>query len=179
MRTRMFAALSAAAALALTLTLSSAPAQAAAPGQFTMTVVHSGKCLDIQNSSTNNGARLVQNTCDGRESQRFTIGSFTNPADTYFIWTFAGKCIARHASSNVLAPVTQENCVYDYAQAFRIYAQHPWPGEVINALDWNGGSAFCFHVEGASRDDGARVITYPCNRWGTGERNDSFIIRPA
>ncbi|WP_406401960.1 RICIN domain-containing protein [Streptomyces uncialis] len=178
MRTRMFAALSALAAL--TVPLSATPAQAApSPGEYTLTAAHSGKCLDIRNSSTANGAVLVQNTCDGRASQRFYLGQYRDRPDLYFIKTFAGKCVARYAASNHERVVTQENCVYDYSRSFRFHAYHPWPGEVISSVDWYGRDSHCFHIEGASSADGAAVITYGWNDRGSGARNDSFTLAPA
>ncbi|WUT39987.1 RICIN domain-containing protein [Streptomyces sp. NBC_00690] len=113
-------------------------AQAApAPGTYTVTVAHSGKCLDIANASAANGAVLVQNTCNGSPSQRFTVGKYAN-ADTNFIRTFAGKCLTRDPWSETAVSVTQWGCIHNHSQQLQFTAYHPWQGEAINTLDWKG-----------------------------------------
>ncbi|MFD7552030.1 RICIN domain-containing protein [Streptomyces sp. NPDC059816] len=177
MHKRALAALATAAGLLLAM---AAPAQAApSPGTYTVTATHSGKCLDLWNSSAENGTALVQNTCDGRPSQRFTLREYSNAPGTYAIRTFAGKCLARGMYASTTEPVQQRGCVYDLSQAFKIGAHHPWSGEVIFSLNWSGERNFCFHVDQAATDNGTAVITHACNPQGTGVRNDTFTFQPS
>ncbi|MFF3556189.1 RICIN domain-containing protein [Streptomyces tsukubensis] len=177
MRTPTLAALATAAGLLLAL---AAPAQAApAPGTYTVTAAHSGKCLDLWDSSAENGTALVQNTCDGRASQRFTLVEYSNAPGTYAIRTFAEKCLTRAMYASTTEPVRQRNCVYDLSQAFKIGAHHPWPGEVIFSLNWAGERNFCFHIGQASTSDGTTVLTFACSPPGSGARNDTFTFQPA
>ncbi|MEK9520483.1 RICIN domain-containing protein [Streptomyces venezuelae] len=175
---RMFAA--SAAGGGPVLLVAAAPVQAAlVPGGYTITVAHSGKCLDIRNSSPADGAVLVQNRCDGRPSQRFTLSTRTVAPDQAFLQTFAGKCLTRSGNYNSTVPVTQQPCVNNPVQWLRIRVGHPWPGESILTVDKSGESSFSFHVDQAGTADGAAVITHPANGWGQGSRNDTFTFQPA
>ena len=42
-------------------------------GYYNIIVKYSGKCLDVSGASQNNGAYIVQWTCDGRDSQKFSF----------------------------------------------------------------------------------------------------------
>nr|WP_158512295.1 RICIN domain-containing protein [Streptomyces sp. Mg1] len=79
------------------------------PGNHTIMVAQSGTCLDIRNASAADGAALVRSRCDGRSSQRFTLGTGTGATGQPVIQTFAGKCLALDPRYNSMLGVTQQS----------------------------------------------------------------------
>ncbi|MFF9425594.1 RICIN domain-containing protein [Streptomyces sp. NPDC014746] len=180
-----------AAALALLLTtvlpvVPAVPAQAQTrgPGTYTIRVLHSDKCLDVQGSSHAQGALIVQNTCDGRPSQRFSISYASRPAGVFFVQTFAGMCWRRTGGegypNTTHIPIGQYTCDRRDLEFFGFTTTPGVGGEELRNVSAKGEERLCLHVRGASPADGADLITHLCNLpTGTGQRNDTFVFRSA
>lgn len=64
-----------------------------ADGTFELRSVNSGKCLEVYQSSTSDGARVVQNTCNGGANQRFTEEYRAYYHASYIRAVHSGKCL--------------------------------------------------------------------------------------
>jgi len=54
---------------------------------YTLIARHSGKCADVSAGSPEDGERLVQSTCDGRASERFSL----KVAEPGYFWLISGS----------------------------------------------------------------------------------------
>jgi hypothetical protein len=137
------------------------PAGAVGPAPLTgtaITVLHSGKCLNVAKASTADKAPVIQYACVGAANERWRAvpqddGSYQLVAE------HSGKClnVAGAATGNG-APLIQYRCVgaanerwtpLDRPESveFTLVAQH---------------SGRCLNVAGASTANGAAVIQYDC-----------------
>ncbi|WP_283137613.1 RICIN domain-containing protein [Rhizohabitans arisaemae] len=126
-------------------------------------LLHSGKCLDVQEQSTLNGAAIVQRDCSGQSSQRFRI---VNATGTFRIRTFAGKCLTVNGAGDDNAKVVQDDCTGR-------------PGQVVNLVGSAGkagtelrvnGYLKCLAVQPAGN---APLAPVAC---GSGLNNDRFLF---
>ena len=118
----------------------------------------SNKCLDVDASSTANGARIQQWSCNGTNAQRFTIEDRGN--GNYRLRNAgSNKCLDVEASGTSNGTrIQQWSCTTGGSQRFRIEDQgggyfrlrHP-------------GSNKCVDVNAASSADGAQVQLWSCN----------------
>ncbi|MFF8513494.1 RICIN domain-containing protein [Streptomyces sp. NPDC015492] len=176
----------AAAAALLTATVT-APAAAWTPPPFasthTVRAAHSDKCLGPQNDSTQAGARIVQQPCDGRPSQKVTLITARGdiPADSFFFRTSAGLCWnVEGALHHQGTPIIQWPCSKALNEVFTAYGdRHPWAGHVLRTHTTRPKYWNCLHVQDASTADGAALIQHPCNLSGQGAHNDTFLLTPA
>jgi hypothetical protein len=75
--------------------------------------IHSGKCLDVQKFSLDNGAPVQQWNCQGKDNQRWALEpAGTAEAPSYFLRAIhSGKCLdVQKFSLDNGAPVQQWNC---------------------------------------------------------------------
>jgi hypothetical protein len=96
-------------------------------GVYNLKYKHSGKCIDIQNGSTANGARVVQLTCNSsRASQKLTISTlggtplFT-PAPRLLRFQHSGLCLlVQNQGTGDGTAIIQGTCPSstDYAKGF-------------------------------------------------------------
>ncbi len=63
-----------------------------ADGRYTVKAVHSGKCLDVPNSSTSNGTQLQQWSCNGSAAQQFDF-LYVGDGQYEIINANSGKCL--------------------------------------------------------------------------------------
>lgn len=118
----------------------------------------SSKCLDVDASSTADGARIQQWSCNGTGAQRFTIED--RGSGNYRLRNAASnKCLDVTASGTSNGTrIQQWSCTTGGSQRFRIEDQgggyfrlrHP-------------GSNKCVDVNAASNADGAQVQLWSCN----------------
>jgi hypothetical protein len=140
------------------------PAQSAAvQGPYVIDFLHSGKCLDLPNSTTSN-VQLIQYTCNT---------SFPANQGWYFEDTTSGyykirsqatsKCVTvLNASTANSAQVIQYPCNDTYNAQWL-----PVPkGTSTTGLDYyelrNRNSGKCLNVQGASTSNSAKLIQYDC-----------------
>ena len=130
---------------------------------------HSGLCLTVPASSTENGVIVEQRSCAGADSQRFkqvTVdGGFQLRA------VHSGKCLgARGASTNNSTELHQWDCADTPDMVFT------WSGRSL-VLDH---ADKCLDVSGWSGREGADVVQYDCHG-GTNQRfrfDDSYANGP-
>lgn len=118
---------------------------------------HSGKCADVVNGSTGNGAELVQYTCGTGTNQRFSVVD-VGGGYVQLVARHGGRCVDvsnwSTADGIVLAQYTchvgtnQQFQLQDTGDGYtRIVARH---------------SGKCTDVRDASTADGARVVQWSC-----------------
>ncbi|MEW1551797.1 RICIN domain-containing protein [Streptomyces tsukubensis] len=177
MRKRLLASLSVAASLTLA-AVTTTPAHAFVPPgeKFRMVLKHSHKCLDIENASTSNGARLVQRKCEwNRPSQIFTAmdGPSEIPASTNRIKTFAGLCLSRDDESYDSGgqALRQRECEGSGAVARTFspfFYDEDWqPTFLMGTWDFDAGRRYvpsgkCWDVPDSFREDGVVLQTWKC-----------------
>ena len=118
---------------------------------------HAGRCLDVKRASVGDGARVVQENCEGGRSQLWQVRSL--PSGTFEILnTNSGKClaIAKGSLSN-RARAVQQTCVGNSSQAFKL----PRVGNTFHLIA--SQSIFCLEVAGQSRKNGAPVQQADCS----------------
>jgi hypothetical protein len=88
---------------------------------FNMTFKHSGKCLDVQNDSTSSGAKLVQRTCDGTNSQKVWLSGTNGPTyNRLFHFMHSDLCLmVENLNTADATQVVQAACTYADAQGFK------------------------------------------------------------
>ncbi|MER6914616.1 RICIN domain-containing protein [Streptomyces sp. NPDC000594] len=154
------------------------------PGTYTISALHSGKCLGPRDASEY--ALIVQQPCDGRASQRVTLVPTTGyRSGTYLFRLDSGMCWSVHnGSKENYAAILQRPCQNRWYEWLDLHTdQHPWAGSVIrtNTGGWTDSDRWrVIHVLNASTADDTHLIQYtPHNSWGTGAKNDTFLFHPA
>ncbi len=128
-------------------------------GLGTIVAAHSGKCLDVQGGSTDDGAEVIQWACDGNAGQSFELRPVAD-AQQFFqiVAQHSGKCLdASGAPIGEGSDLIQTTCHDSVSQRF---AAGPAGGDTFQIADTNGN---CLDVFGASTDDGANVFLWPCH----------------
>lgn len=125
---------------------------------------HSQKCLTIQNGSTTDGDKLVQYTCSGLASQKFTF-SATDAGGYHLIVKSSGKCLDNPNFSPNNGTVQQQwSCNYSNAQRFQLtspsmdYINGPLYFHVQNAA-----SSLCLDVAGNSISNNGNIVQWSCS----------------
>ncbi|MFI5620542.1 RICIN domain-containing protein [Streptomyces sp. NPDC051567] len=158
-----------------------APAAAVVePGVHTIRALHSGKCLAPQGDSTADDVLIVQQTCDGRPSQRVTVQRIHDQDQKPHLRfvTDAGKCWNVERNKwNPWARITQYRCQNRPNEVFDLLTYHPWSGSQITPTF--NPNVLCLHTYDATTADGAHIIQLACNPPGSGDRNDTFTFVPA
>jgi len=121
----------------------------------TLVARHSGKCLDVVTAA--NRALLVQNSCTGVSSQRFSFA----PTDGGFYRVVAansGRCLDVYGQSIALKAVIQQwDCWNGLNQQFRF---EPTDGGYYHLIARN--SVMCLDVVSRGTADGTGVQQYDC-----------------
>ncbi|EWC61309.1 hypothetical protein UO65_3365 [Actinokineospora spheciospongiae] len=134
------------------------------PGQHQIVPVHSGKCLDVLGANPGDDTNIVQSTCDGRVSQRFSAKSAGN--DTWLILSEATlKCFQATPAGQEGGDVVQRTCDGSPVQRWRVEGEAAHGYQVVSGL-----TGLCLEVAYASPEDGAEVRQYPCH----GQANQRF-----
>ena len=130
---------------------------------------HDGKCLDVKDRSTANGAAVQQWGCTTGTHQRFRF----EPTDSGFyriVATHSGKCLdVSQQSQDLRAPVVQWDCWGGANQQFRFEPAGDGYYRLITRH-----SVQCLALAGASTANGAQVIQYECRN---DIANDHFKFR--
>jgi hypothetical protein len=132
-----------------------APAE---PDDGQVIVKHSGQCLAVANGSTQETARVVQQTCDGQLSQWWT---FVPAGGGYYelIARHSGMCLdVNGGSTENGAALIQYRCHGGDNQLWQMRTLGGGWLQIVSKL-----SGKCLDVTEASFDDGTPVIQYDCH----------------
>lgn len=108
-------------------------------GRYRVTAKHSGKCLDVQNSSLSNGVQLEQYSCNNGANQQFDI-TYVGGSRYEIRNVNSGKCVDLNGSNTANgANVQQYDCNRTNAQRWAIAGTTDNDGSVQfkSALDTN------------------------------------------
>jgi Ricin-type beta-trefoil lectin domain len=127
---------------------------------------HSGKCLTIQNASTENDALAIQFTCDSSApfNERWFLDDLS-PSDPYYhlVNNHSNRCLTiQNASTATDARALQFTC--DFAPPFN----EEWQLVDLRASDpyfhiVNRHSGKCLTIQNASFSNDARALQFPCD----------------
>lgn len=130
--------------------------------------VNSGKCLEVDGSSTENGARAQQWECLGQSGAEW----LTKPSDdaryVYLVNGNSGKCLeVADSRKDNGAPVQQWDCAGLDTQKWEL--QSPPGARFIK----NVNSGKVLEIDGSSMDNGARAqqwdnVGQPSSKWSEG-----------
>jgi hypothetical protein len=139
----------------------SAESQAAALASGPVSVVRKGsnKCLDVPQSSTSNGAKTQQWTCNGSGAQIF---KFEDRGGGVYgvVNTNSGKCLDVSGGNTSNGTAIQQWACSDSNKNQRFEVQDRGDGYVRLR---NPNSGKCVDVNAASSSDGAKVQIWSCN----------------
>uniref|UniRef100_UPI0004C0AE37 RICIN domain-containing protein n=1 Tax=Streptomyces bikiniensis TaxID=1896 RepID=UPI0004C0AE37 len=129
----------------------------------TLTASHSGKCADVADRSTADGAALIQWGCANGVNQQFWL----KPAGTNRVQIIArhsGKCLApKDGSTADGAAIAQYSCNGTTAQQWRVTGS----GGTVQLSASSSGK--CLDVTNQSTSDGTALIQWSCNN-GTNQK---------
>ena len=133
----------------------------------TLTAVHSGKCADVANRSTADGAALIQWSCGNRSvNQEFWLKPVGN-ARVQIVARYSGKCLAaRDGSTADGVAIVQNTCNGTSAQQWRVIGS----GSTVQLSAVQSGT--CLDVTNTSTSDGTPLIQWTCN---TGAANQKWL----
>ncbi|MGW4058232.1 RICIN domain-containing protein [Amycolatopsis sp. NPDC004747] len=130
---------------------------------------HSGKCVAVQNSLSDNGTPVVQSTCGGGLDQVYTARDTGNGYQA-LLSQVSGKCLDVSGASTVDGTaVVVWPCAGGANQQWR---PDDLGGGFVRLVNRNSGK--CLDVSDVSTADGARLIQWTCG----GGSNQQFS-RPA
>ncbi len=129
-----------------------------------------GKCLDVAGASTDDGARVIQYTCNRGRNQAFVSDNRTT--DGLIRIVHSNKCLDIDEGSKANgAALIQYQCHGGDNQRFRMR------NGSLQAV----ASGKCLDVEAENRENGARLIQYQCSTTSLdnpGRANQRFSIYP-
>ncbi|WP_404960342.1 RICIN domain-containing protein [Streptomyces sp. 147326] len=118
----------------------------------------SGKCLEISNSSTANGARAQQWACNGQAGSKWGMAD-AGGGTYYLVNAHSGKCLEIENSSTANGARAQQwDCKGQAGSKWKFYVHSGNAATVVNAK-----SGKCLEVENSSGANGARVQQWTCN----------------
>jgi hypothetical protein len=123
---------------------------------FSIQYKHSGKCLDVEGGSLNDGARLRQMPCNMSNLQKFRLIERVN--GNWIQNLASGKCLAADANGTQNGTfIIQTSCVDNGSMLHTI--QSDGAGFFFMR---NMGSNRCVDIEAISLSDGAGAQIYDC-----------------
>ncbi|MFC8899956.1 RICIN domain-containing protein [Streptomyces cinereoruber] len=123
----------------------------------TLTASHSGKCADVADRSTADGAALVQWGCGTGVNQHFWLKS-AGDGRVQIVARYSGKCLAaRDGSTADGAAIVQYACDGTAAQQWRVTGS----GGTVRLAAVRSGK--CLDVTNTSTSDGTPLIQWSCN----------------
>jgi Ricin-type beta-trefoil lectin domain len=128
------------------------------PAFYSLTAVHSGRCLDVSGVSQDNGANVWQWDCHGGNNQQWLLTE-VSPGVYTMAAVHSGKCIdVSGASPDIGAVVWQWTCHGGTNQQWRL-TQVSSGVYTLAAVH----SGRCLDVSGVSLDNGAVVWQWDCH----------------
>ena len=126
------------------------------------------KCLDVSESSTENGSTVIQWQCHGGDNQAWRIERADDGYYSRLVSRQSGKCLdVRGESRDDGAPVIQWQCHGGANQQWRLEAV----GTGYRFVARHSGK--CLDVAGSSTDDGIAIIQWQCH----GGANQTWLVR--
>jgi hypothetical protein len=127
---------------------------------------HSGKCLEVPESSTVAGTQLDQWTCNGTATQLWRPQLTTVGSDYVFINKNSGQCInVRGYSKSNGAAIQQWPCNWNTATTNEMWYANLFIGNLngLSYYEWAGvQSNGCLNVTGSSLVNGAKIQLWTC-----------------
>ncbi|MEU4730576.1 RICIN domain-containing protein [Streptomyces sp. NPDC023588] len=118
----------------------------------------SGKCLEISNSSTANGARAQQWDCNGQAGSNWSMAD-AGGGTYYLVNAHSGKCLEIENSSTANGARAQQwDCKGQAGSKWKFYVVGGTAARVVNAK-----SGKCLEIENSSKSNGARAQQWDCN----------------
>ncbi|MEV4423779.1 RICIN domain-containing protein [Streptomyces sp. R-07] len=123
----------------------------------TLTASHSGKCADVADRSTADGAALIQWSCAHSVNQQFWLKS-AGSGRVQIVARYSGKCLAARDGSNADgAAIVQYSCNGTAAQQWKVGGS----GSTVQLSAVQSGK--CLDVTNTSTSDGTPLIQWSCN----------------
>ncbi|MFI0990708.1 RICIN domain-containing protein [Streptomyces exfoliatus] len=123
----------------------------------TLTASHSGKCADVADRSTADGAALIQWGCANSVNQQFWLKS-AGDNRVQIVARYSGKCLAaRDGSTADGAGIVQHPCDGTTAQQWSVTGS----GGTVQLAAVRSGK--CLDVMNTSTSDGTPLIQWTCN----------------
>jgi hypothetical protein len=136
-----------------------APVQPQVVTYYSLINYNSAKCLDVPESSTDDGQGLEQYSCNGGGNQKWALES-TDSGYFRIVNSHSGKCAdVRERSSDNNAVVNQYSCNTQYNQQWLLRAA---PAGVSGYQLVARHSDKCMTVANSSLADKAGIIQYTC-----------------
>lgn len=139
-------------------------------GTYKIVNRHSGKVLNVPESSLNDATQLTQSTYSGGDNEKWNLTK--NPDNTYFIQNvLSNKCVDLTADSGVTSngtSITQYTYHGDSNQRWYLVPTDNGYFRIISALS---GKALC--VKDASTADNAKIIQWT---YENDDTNDEWIF---
>jgi hypothetical protein len=131
-----------------------------APGRYTLTAVHSGKCVDVAGGGLADGTNIQQFTCNGGSAQRFDV--VETSAGVYKLTAVASAKLMDVAGGGLAdgTNIQQWSDNGSNAQRFKIALV---TGSTTEFTLVNVNSGKCVDVAGGSTADNANVQQWTCN----------------
>ncbi|OLF10694.1 hypothetical protein BLA60_16155 [Actinophytocola xinjiangensis] len=160
MRSTMFGVVAAVTGVVATLVVGLTSAQAAVPaagGTYQIAVVNSGKCMEVQSGTTDNGALLRQWQCTRATWQRYQLRSATS--GTFELASaHTGKCLEiRNGTTEMFAQVQQWDCTGAAWQRWRLVASGTDSYQIVNDV-----TGLCLSNKDAGQDNGVAIVQETC-----------------
>ncbi len=126
---------------------------------------HSLLCMEVPDSSMEDGVPVIQSECDSGTNQSFSIRD-AEQGLSYIIPTHSGKCLqVARDSTNIGERIIQGGCDNKPSALWRI-------NTIADGISIsNNHSGLCLGVENRSREPGTVIHQWPCN----GRDNQSFL----
>jgi hypothetical protein len=123
---------------------------------YTFKAKHSGLCLDIEESSLDDGTKIIQWNCHGGDNQKWL---FVSDGNGYYQIKakHSGKCVDESLTDNG-ATVSQYGCHNGGNQKWQLIKDKKGYYQIKSKQ-----SKMCLDVEESSNEDGARVISFGCH----------------
>ncbi|MFD3530366.1 RICIN domain-containing protein [Streptomyces sp. NPDC058664] len=123
----------------------------------TLKAAHSGKCADVADRSTADGAAVIQWGCANSVNQQFWLESVGN-SRVQIVARYSGKCLApKDGSTANGAAIAQYTCNGTSAQQWRVTGS----GSTVQLSAVPSGK--CLDVMNTSTNDGTPLIQWTCN----------------
>lgn len=144
------------------------PAPTTSAATYQIVAAHSGQCLDVEGSSRDDGAHVLQWECTGQPNQAWAIAALPDDGVS-FVARYSGRCLGtQDARSSDPDAVVQQSCAGDSSRSSQAWHLRPVatsgaqaaPGTIYQIVSTATGK--CLDVEGSSKQNGARIIQYAC-----------------
>ena len=161
------------ASVALVVMLSTATASGQTSGFTPLIASHSGKCLDVNGESLDDGAAIIQWQCHSRDNQQWRL-EVAGDGYSRIVSRHSGKCLdVSDGSAADGASIIQGQCHGGDNQQWRLEVVADLGGATYSRIV-SRHSGKCLDVSGGSAADGASIIQWQCHG---GENQNWLLLR--